>query len=60
VAEIAHHRIPLTPTNIQNPSIAYAHTNLEPLCHTCHNQHHKKAKPTARYITNPDGSISPP
>ncbi len=39
-AEIAHHKIYLSPGNITNPDIALNPANLEALCMNCHNTEH--------------------
>lgn len=58
-AKIVHHKIHLTPENIDDYNIALSFTNLEALCQDCHNaEHHGKEQP-ASYRINADGSISP-
>jgi hypothetical protein len=37
---IVHHKIKLTPKNINDPSIALAHSNLMYVCHDCHDNIH--------------------
>lgn len=37
---IVHHKILLTPENINNPEITLSHDNLEYLCQACHNEEH--------------------
>ena len=37
---IVHHKILLTPSNIDNPDITLNWDKLEYLCHTCHNLEH--------------------
>jgi len=37
---IVHHKIHLTPQNIGNADIALAFSNLEYVCHECHNIEH--------------------
>ncbi len=39
-AEIAHHKIYLSPGNIANLDIALNPANLEALCRNCHNTEH--------------------
>lgn len=54
---IVHHKIHLTPENINNQSIALSFDNLELLCEMHHNRHHKaKGK---RYLFAEDGRIVP-
>jgi len=37
-----HHKIPLTPENINNPEITLSFDNLELLCPSCHSLEHNK------------------
>ena len=39
-ATIAHHKLYLTPQNINDPSITLNWDNLESLCQDCHNKEH--------------------
>lgn len=39
-ATICHHKIYLTPANIEDTSISLSHENLEALCQKCHNKEH--------------------
>ncbi|MFC3883763.1 HNH endonuclease [Bacillus songklensis] len=42
---IVHHKIYISPENINDPSITLNPKNLELLCQTCHNQeHHGKSE----------------
>lgn len=42
-----HHKIHLSPDNINNPDITLSFDNLELLCASCHSLHHNsKYKPT--------------
>ena len=56
---IVHHKIPLTPENINNPDIALNHKYLEYVCKECHDEFenhgvgHKKEKPLCFF--NKDG-----
>lgn len=45
--EIVHHKIYLTPENIDTPEIALSPDNLETLCRTCHALEHEGESPTA-------------
>jgi 5-methylcytosine-specific restriction endonuclease McrA len=45
--EIVHHKIHLTPQNINDPSIALGEDNLELLCRDCHAIVHEEIQPTA-------------
>lgn len=38
--KIGHHKIYLTPQNINDPDVALNFENLELLCQDCHNQEH--------------------
>lgn len=44
VGEIVHHKTPLTPRNIDDPSIALNPDNLEYVCKECHEIIHGKLK----------------
>jgi 5-methylcytosine-specific restriction enzyme A len=45
--KIVHHKIWLTPENINNPNISLNWEHLELLCQTCHNiEHHEKYSAT--------------
>lgn len=46
--EIVHHKIHLTPQNIDNPSITLNEDNLELLCRECHAVEHEGTAPTAQ------------
>jgi 5-methylcytosine-specific restriction endonuclease McrA len=48
--EIVHHKIYLTPQNINNPSITLSEDNLETLCRECHAIEHEGQLPTAREL----------
>lgn len=39
---IGHHKIQLTPENINNPDIALNPDNIELVCYDCHNKEHKR------------------
>ena len=45
--EIVHHKIHLTPQNINNPLIALGEDNLETLCRSCHAVEHEGQSSTA-------------
>lgn len=45
--EIVHHKIHLTPRNIDNPAITMSEDNLETLCRECHATEHFGKPPTA-------------
>ena len=50
-AEIVHHKIHLTPANIQTPEISLCWDNLEALCRRCHGEEHSAPK---RYKIDPE------
>lgn len=41
-ADVVHHKIPLSPTNMDDPTISLNPENLIALCHDCHTEVHKK------------------
>ena len=45
--EIVHHKIHLTPQNINDPAIALSADNLETLCRECHALEHAGLAPVA-------------
>jgi 5-methylcytosine-specific restriction endonuclease McrA len=47
VGAIVHHKIYLTPQNINNPAITLSEDNLELLCRECHTIEHEGQLPTA-------------
>lgn len=48
-AEIVHHKIELTPDNIDNPLITLNSDNLEAVCRECHAQIHEKYHSKKRF-----------
>lgn len=54
---IVHHKIPLTPDNINDPRIAYGWDNLQFLCIECHNQLHSKHHAGRRCQFDADGNL---
>lgn len=58
-AKIAHHKIHLTPENINNPHIALAWSNLEALCQECHTKEHLGSNEPPRYIFDKNGDVIP-
>lgn len=52
-----HHKIALTPENINDPEITLNWNNLEGLCETCHKTMRKNKK---RYFVGEDGRITIP
>jgi 5-methylcytosine-specific restriction endonuclease McrA len=55
-AEEVHHKIHLTPENINRPEIALNWRNLIALCKDCHMNEHRKQK---RWTVDEDGNVSP-
>ena len=55
--EIVHHKIELTPENIDDPNITLSWDNLELLCRFCHAEVHDQRKKCRRYSIGPDGEI---
>jgi len=49
--KIVHHKITLTPANINNPSITLNFNNLRLLCQDCHNKIHGGAGATVDGLT---------
>lgn len=44
---MAHHKVYITPTNINDPNITLNWDNLEALCQECHNKEHSAKAPVA-------------
>ena len=55
--EIVHHKIELTPDNINNVAITLNFNNLELLCRQCHAEAHDNRLKHRRYIIGPNGEI---
>lgn len=55
-AEIAHHRVRITPQNISDPSVTLNWGNLEALCWACHEQEHKGRR--KRYTVDVAGRVT--
>ena len=53
--EIVHHKIHLTPDNINNPTVTLDWSNLELVCRDCHAQEHARLK--RRYIIDSAGRV---
>lgn len=41
---IVHHKKKLTPSNINNPDVTLSFSNLQYVCHDCHNREHGQQK----------------
>ena len=50
-----HHKIHLTPENVNDPNVALNFDNLELLCGECHKNAHRKKK---RYSVGSDGTLT--
>ena len=55
-AEEVHHKVHLTPANINRPEIALNWENLIALCKDCHMKEHRKEK---RWKVDDDGNVTP-
>lgn len=53
--EIVHHKVHLTPENINDPDVTLNFDNLELLCRDCHGKKHKKID--RRYFFDKNGKI---
>ena len=56
--EIVHHRIHLTPQNINDPTVTCSFENLELVCRECHADEHARLK--KRYVIDEDGRVITP
>lgn len=54
--EEVHHKIKLTPENINRPEVALNWANLVALCKDCHMEVHRKQK---RWTVDADGNVTP-
>ena len=53
----AHHKIPLTAENINDPNITLNWNNMELLCKKCHDKERERQN-GRRWRVSPDGSVS--
>lgn len=58
MGEIVHHKIELTPENIDDPEITLSWNNLELLCRFCHAEVHDQRKNCRRFTIGPNGEIN--
>ena len=58
IGEEVHHKIPLTPKNIHDPSITLGEENLIYLCKECHNKEHNRFKKKESQF-DCDGNLKP-
>lgn len=63
-AEIVHHKVWITPQNINNPNVVLSWSNLKAVCRKCHAMEHEsdyakrpKRVHVGRYTVNKDGSV---
>lgn len=52
--DAVHHKVHLTPENINDPNITLAWSNLEMLCRECHEAEHENRR---KWRTDPDGNV---
>lgn len=54
-----HHKVRLTPANLNDPAVSLNWANLELLCDECHKAEHKKRKKKSdrRYAVAEDGAL---
>ena len=58
IGEEVHHKIPLTPENIHDPSITLGEENLIYLCKDCHNKQHNRFK-KKETLFDEEGNLKP-
>lgn len=56
---IVHHKIAITPANINDPDVSLSFRNFEYVCQECHNKAHRKDKPEPRVMFTEDGDVCP-
>lgn len=57
-AKICHHKVWLTPINIQDPNISLNTDNLEALCQDCHNIEHTSNRENTLIFFDNNGNIT--
>ena len=57
--KIVHHKIWLSPENINDPNVSLNHKNLKYECQTCHNKEGCQKEENGRYYFGEDGQIYP-
>lgn len=55
--EQVHHKVRLTPSNVNDPSVALNWDNLELLCQPCHYDEHRRKRENQRYVVDDDGNV---
>lgn len=53
-----HHKVYLTPENINDPKVSLNWDNLELLCEKCHEEIHSPTGTKSRMKVNKDGSVT--
>lgn len=56
--EIVHHKIELSPMNIDDPAITMDWSNLELVCRECHAIRHPKSRRRRRYTVDAQGNVA--
>lgn len=57
LGDIVHHKIKLTPANINDPTVTLNFDNLELVCRSCHRKAHGRNDSERRYIVGENGKI---
>lgn len=55
---IVHHKVHLTPANIDDPAVTLSFENLELVCRECHADEHQRVK--RRYVVDERGRVIAP
>jgi len=56
---IVHHKIPLTPKNINDPAVSLSWHTLEYLCKDCHEARHRQERPAPLQFDSAGQPIPP-
>ena len=56
----AHHKIPLTAQNVNDPDVALNWDNLELLCKDCHDEERRRTEKGRRWRVTPEGAVEIP
>ena len=56
-ANEVHHKIILTPENINDPAVTTSFDNLMLLCWACHRRIHREQEKAGRYIIDSEGKV---
>lgn len=57
VGYIVHHKIEITPENINDNSVTLNHNNLLYVCHECHNKIHGVFQSSRRIVFDENGNV---